>query len=257
MFGTGANEFTIEEIESFLNGEGTATPAVDDVESSPTAQSDQGEPAEEKPSTEKPPVTETQAFARRLREETTKVRAEERESIAKSLGYESFAAMQSAREKEILEARGLDPDDVMPAVEQLVEQRLAEDPRLRELDSYRQERMTAWAQRELAELSQLTEGRVTTLADVPKDVLELWKTKGSLKAAYMELHGEALIREMRASIASGQSRGSTGHMKSPQGTPAPVGSGNKRPFTQQEKDVYRLFNPNVTEEELSRMTKEI
>lgn len=254
MFDFGANDFTIKDIENFLNGTGADTPPAVDVESSnPSDETNDTSVSENK---DEKKVTETQAFAHRLKEATNKARNEERESIAKSLGYESYAEMQQKREAQMLEEKGLDPEDVSPVVEQIVKQRIAEDPRLKELDAYREERVNAWAQKELAELSEFTDGRISTLNDVPKDVIELWKTKGSLKAAYLELHGEKLIREMRAGIASGQTRGSTGHMKSPQGAPGAGVNSDKRPFTAKEREIYRLFNPDVTDEQLSKMYKE-
>ena len=260
MFGTGANEFTIKDIEDFLNGEGAATPAAEIDEGSPAAQPNEGNieaPVSTTSSNEPTPVTETQAFAHRLKEATNKARNEERESIAKSLGYESYADMQQKREAEILRDKGFDPDEVSPVVEQLVAKRIAEDPRLKEFDSFKQERVSAWAQQELAELKDLTDGKISKFEEIPKDVIESWKTKGSLKAAYLELHGEALIKETRASVASGQSRGSTGHLASPSGSPTHTSDANRRPFTAQEREVYKLFNPGVTDEELSKMYKEI
>lgn len=261
MFGQdGANEITIKDIENFLNGDGAATPAANNEEGSPAAQpnagTDEGAGAQQNTGTEQKSVTETQAFARRLKEATEKAKSEERESIAKTLGYESYAAMQKAREEEMLKDKGLNPEEVSPVVEQLVEKRLAEDPRLKELDSYRQEKVASWAKQELAELSELTGGKISKLEDIPKDVIELWKTKGSLKAAYIELNGEKLIREMRSGIAGEQSRGSTGHLQSPSGTPAPPIDQNKRPLTQKEREVYKLFNPDVTDEQLSKMLKD-
>lgn len=252
----GANEFTMEDIENFLNGDWAATPAADDNESSPEVTPDVSTDTGNETPDEKPPVTETQAFAHRLKEATNKARNEERESIAKSLGYESYADMQAKREAEMLRNRGFDPEEVSPIVDEIVKQRLAEDPRMQELDGYKQERMNAWAKKELAELNELTDGKIVTMADVPADVLELWKTKGSLKKAYIELHGEELIRQTRTSVVSGQSRGSTSHMNSPQGTPPPAGGANKRPFTAEEKAVYKMFNPDVTDEQLNKMYKD-
>lgn len=250
MFEVDDNEFTIEDIENFLNGEGTDTSSVEEKENSQVAQPN-GTDTKADDADVDDTKNETQAFAHRLK----KAVAKERESIAKSLGYESYEKMQKSREEDLLREKGLDPEDVSPVVEQLVNKRLAEDPRLQELEGYRQQKVNEWAKKELTELSELTNGKVTKLEDVPKNVLELWKTKGSLKAAYLELEGETLIREMRTGIASGQSKGSTGHLRSPQGTPA-NNNPNRRPFTQQEKDVYRLFNPGVTDEELNKMYKE-
>ena len=135
MFGNGANEFSIKDIEDFLNGEGAATPAANDDEGSPAAQPNESDA----PVQGTTPVneTQTQAFAHRLKEATSKARNEERESIAKSLGYESYADMQAKREAEMLREKGLDPEDVSPVVEQLVEKRLAEDPRLKEFDTFK------------------------------------------------------------------------------------------------------------------------
>lgn len=260
MFENGANEITIKDIENFLNGEVAATPTAQNDEGSPATQPDTSNTeggTEGTPAVETTPVTETQAFAHRLKEATSRARNEERESIAKSLGYESFADMQAKRQAQMLEEKGLNPEDVSPVVEQLVQERLANDPRMQELEGYRQERVNEWAKKELAELSELTGGKVTKLSDVPKDVIELWKTKGSLKAAYIELNGEKLIREMQTGIANEQNRSTTGHLNSPQGTPALATNSTRRPFTEQEKNVYRLFNPGVTEEQLSKMTKEI
>lgn len=249
----GANEITIEDIENLLNGEDATTPVAIETEDGSQGTQTDDTPGETPAANT---VTETQAFAHRLKEATTKARNEERDNIAKSLGYENYADMQKKREIEMLRDKGLDPEDVSPVVQQLVEQRLAEDPRLQELDNYRQERVNAWAQKELTELKELTDGQITSLKDVPQDVIELWKTKGSLKAAYLELRGETLIREMRAGIASGQSRGSTSHLTGPQGTPASRNA-NKRPFTDKEREVYKLFNPGITDEQLSKMYKEI
>lgn len=249
MFGNGANSITIEDLENFLNDDGALSPEANsndnNNEGSPAAQSNEGNPQ----------VNETKAFANRLKEATTKARSEERESIAKSLGYESYADMQKKREAQMLEDKGLDPDDVSPVVEQLVQKRLAEDPRLQELENYRQERMNAWAKQELATLSELTGGRISKMEDVPKDVIEAWKTKGSLKAAYLELHGEKLIREMQSGVASAQTRTSTSHMASVSGNSSGTGAA-KRPLTQKEREIYKFFNPSVTEEQLSKMYKE-
>lgn len=241
----GANEITIEDIENFLNGDGATPPVVETEEGTPEAQPNQDTK-----------VTETQAFAHRLKEEKEKVRREERDSLAKSLGYDNYESMQKAREKKLLEERGLDVEEVAPIVEEIVKKRLETDPRLKELESYRQQKVNEWAKKELTDIKELTGGKISKIEDVPKDVIELWKTKGSLKAAYLELRGEALIREARTSAASNQSRGSTSHLNNPDGTPSPINNANKRPLTPEERNIYKLFNPDVTEEQLSKMFKD-
>lgn len=245
-FGKGANEITIKDIEAFLEDDRADTPqAEEDIETPPATQPDSPESIET-----------TKAFANRLKDATTKARAAEREDIAKSLGFESFEAMQKNKETKLLEEKGLDPEEVTPIVEELLQKRLAEDPRLKDLEEFRQTRIQEWGKKELAEITALTGGKISKIEQVPKDVIDLWKQKGSLKAAYLELEGEKLIREMQTGIASGQSKGSTGHLNTPQGTP-PSQQADKRPMTAQEKEIYKLFNPNVTDEEISKILKEI
>ena len=96
--------------------------------------------------------------------------------------------------KKLLEENGLDVEEVTPIVEEIVKKRLETDPRLKELEGYRQQKVNEWAKKELADIKELTGGKISKIEDVPKDVIELWKTKGSLKAAYLELQGEALIK---------------------------------------------------------------
>lgn len=244
----GANEITMSEIEAFLNSDGTDTPPVEDKEGTP--------PATQPNPEQKPAVTETQAFAHRLKEATNKAREEERNNIAKGLGYKDYAEMQKSKEADILKAKGLDPDEVSPVVEELLKKRLEEDPRLKELEDFRQQKIKDWAEKELVELKTLTSGKISKMEDIPKEVIELWKTgkKGSLKAAYLELEGEKLIREMQAGIASEHSKGSTNHLLNPQGS-SKVGLENKRPMTAKEKEIFKIFNPDATEEQMSKILK--
>ena len=191
-------------------------------------------------------VGQTKAFAKRLKESTTKARLEERESIAKSLGYDSFEELQKSRERKTFEDAGLDPDDVSPIVEELVKQRIDADPRMQELEAYRAKRAEEFGKKELAEITKLTNGKVTKFDDIPADVMELWKKKGSLKAAYLELKGEELILQAR----SEQSKGSTAHLNTPTGSSS--GTNGKRHLTEQEKKMWRFFTPSITEEELNK-----
>lgn len=240
----GANEFTVAELELLFNGEleQETPPAVEVTE----AQTDKGESKERKPT--EPEVDKTKAFAKRLKESTDKVRQEEREAIAKSFGYESYEQMIKERETKKLEEKGIDPEQGSEVIDELVKQRIEADPRIKELEEYRKQRVKEFGERELAEINKLTNGEITSLAQLPKEVIDLWKTKGSLKAAYLELEGEKLITKIR----SEQSKGSTGHLQNPSGgTP---GQNAKRLLTDKEKAVWKQFHPHMTDDELNKMT---
>lgn len=230
----GANDATLKELEDLFEvDDEQETPPVDDTNPSP---SDNGNTD----------VSQTKAFAKRLAEEKAKVVNEERENIAKSLGYNSFDELQKAREKRLYDEKGLDHEEISPLVDELVEQKLNSDPRMKELEQFRAKQVEEFGKKELAEITKLTDGEITKLEQIPSEVIDLWKKKGSLKAAYLELKGEELILKAR----SGQSKGSTSHLNQPSGSNG--NSGSKRHLTAEEKRMWRLFNPSLTDEELNK-----
>ena len=246
----GANEFTLEELEQlFKDDTQPTTPAVDennntDNDGNTDAQDGNNETGDDKSNH----VENTKAFAHRLKESTDKARREERESIAKSLGYESYEDMENKRKNKLLEDKGLDPDEVSPIVDELVKQKLENDPRMQELEEFRKQRVAEFGKRELAEITKLTGGEITKFSQLPKEVIDLWKERGSLKSAYLEIEGENLIIRAR----SEQSKGSTNHMQNLNGT-SPANK-NERPLTDEEKAIWKLFNPNISDEELNKKT---
>lgn len=238
----GANEFTIEELEELFNDDTSqTTPA---AETNTDAQDGNDGTDANKANN----VETTKAFATRLKESTEKARKEERDLIAKQLGYDSYDDMQEKRTKEQIENKGLDPDEVTPIVEELLKQRLESDPRMQELESYRKQQKAEFAKKELAELTELTGGEITSLAQLPKSVVERWAETGSLRTAYLELEGVNLINKIR----SGQNKGTTSHMQFA-GSAAPNNS-NKRPLNEKEKQMWRYFNPGISEDELNKKT---
>lgn len=245
----GANQFTVEELEELFRDDETE-------QVTPPANSNEQNPQNDGTSTNTgvdgvSSVDTTKAFAKRLRESTDKARREERESIAKSFGYQSYEDMQKQREQQLMNDNGLNPDDVKPVIEQIVQERIASDPRMLELETLRASRVQEFGKRELAEITKLTGGEITSLTQLPREVIELWKTKGSLKSAFLELEGEKLVNKIR----SEQSKGSTSHMSTPTGSAS--SSVTERPLTSEEKQMYKFFNPSMTDEQLNKMTTKI
>lgn len=238
----GAMDFTTEEIEELFRSTSSqeiSPPATEETTPSETS------PAEPEVKTSGS-IEDTKAFAKRLREKSEQVRIEEREAIAKSLGYSSYAEMQKKREEELMQTKGLNPETVAPVVEQLVEERLKNDPRLKELDDFKKQKMLEFGKKELAEITKLTGGEVTELSQLPKEVIELWKQKGSLKSAFLAVKGEELLIKAR----SEHSKGSTSHLSTP--SSGSSSTGGKRYLTAEEKATWKFFNPKMTDEELNK-----
>lgn len=237
----GANDFTLEELNRLFEEE--------DEQATPPAQNNETVGSATQPLGDE--IEKTQAFSRRLRERTDKAVSEERENIAKTMGFASYDEMVKSREKKMLEDNGLNPEDVSPVVEKIVEERLNNDPRMKELEKYKQREVQEFAKRELEELRKLTDGEITSMEQVPADVVARWRETGSLKKAYIELHGEDLVIKARNAAA----RGDTSHLRSngEVGTPPPS---KKRPLTAEEKQVWRFFHPGITDKELNEKTME-
>ena len=236
--GNGVKEFNLAELDELFKDESEPeTPPAGDTAHSDNPPANDGFEGKEG----------AKAFAKRLRESTDKARAEERDNIAKALGYESYDDLQKKREQKMFTDKGLDPDEVSPIVEELVQKRLNEDPRMKELQAFKEQRAQEFAKKELEEVSKLTGGEIKSLDQVPQDVVERWKTTGSLKKAYLELHGEELIMKARAQ----SSRGTTTHLQPMPGSAPPVDDG-KRPLTADERQVWKFFNPSMTDEELDK-----
>lgn len=248
------DSFTIEELDKLFNDDDQLESSPDDsTESSTNTESQENakDDSNQESSKAKDDVDKTKAFAKRLKESTDKARSEEREAIAKSLGYESYEQLQKKHEEKLYEDKGLNPQDVSPIVDEVVKQRLENDPRMKELEEFKRKQVEEFGRKELAEITKLTGGEVTRLSQLPKEVIDLWKQKGSLKAAYLELEGEKLITKIR----SEQSNGTTEHLKSPTG--GKQADVKERLLTDEEKRVWKLFNPKMTDEELNKQTVKI
>lgn len=237
----GDNDFSIEELEDLFKDKGQATPPVDEGKTPPAAPQP----------TSNDDVTKTQSFAKRLREEKEKARKEAENEIATSLGYSSYEELQKSKQNKLLEEKGLDPELVNPVVDEIVKKRLAEDPRMKELEELKQRQVTEFAKKELEDVNKLAGTNFASLEEVPKDVIEDWKKTGSLKKSYINLHGEELILKARSEA----SKGSTTHLNNPSGA-APEGK-TKRHLTDEEKRLWKFFNPNMTDEELNNKYKEV
>jgi hypothetical protein len=238
----GVEDLSLQELDELFNDDGTQeTPPVTETVQPETSTGESQQDDTKKEDT-------TKAFAKRLKESTEKAINAEREAIAKSMGYASYSEMQQKRERELMEKEGLDPEQVAPVVEELVKQRLNNDPRMKELELLRRQQIEEFGKKELAEITKLTGGEITSLAQLSPEVKAAWAKKGSLTAAYMELEGANLVRGIR----SEQSKGSTSHLNNPSGgTNVPSG---ERHLTEEEKQYWRVFHPHMTEEELNKKT---
>lgn len=239
-------ELTEEELDAlFRDDSQESSPATDDT-ASDAKQAGVEETAKPEASPEDK-VETTKAFAKRLTEKTNKAVAQERENIAKQMGFESYDAMIKSKEATVLENNGLDPESSQKAIDEIVKMRLDNDPRMKELDELKAIKVQEFGKQQLQEVTELTGGEITKLSQLPKAVIERWKECGSLKKAYLELEGENLVLKMRAN----QSKGTVAHLDTPSGNSSAIPN-DMRTLNDKEKAAWKIFNPNITEEELNK-----
>ena len=196
------------------------------------------------------PLPGTKAVSQRINEVRAKTEKATREAIAKDFGYESYEAMQKAKEKNIIKEAGLDEASVESVVSKLVEQRLAADPRIQRLAEYEEREKSRFVSSQLAEINKATGQDFKTLDQLPKETIEMWQKTGNLKQAYFATQGEALLLGRMAKADMGSTRHlATGGQNG--------GGATQRGLTASEKQLWRMVMPDITDEELSKKTVDI
>lgn len=189
----------------------------------------------------------TKAVSERINTVRRKTENETQEKIAKELGYQSYADLQKANEQKILKDAGLDEEELTSVVEQLVQKRLASDPRLKKLEEYEAIERNKFVESQLKEINKLAGSNYTSIQQLPKETLQVWEKTGDLKQAYLATQGEALLTKSHNNSKSG----SLTHLANPGNSSLHTKS---RPLTEEEKAIWRSVMPDITDEELSKKT---
>lgn len=191
----------------------------------------------------------TQNMINRINEVKRKTEQEVLERVAKEAGYESYAAMKKAKEDNLLKEHGIDKDDVEKVIKPLLEQRLADDPRLKKLEEYEQRERDIYVNQQLSAINKTT-GQNLKITDLPQETIELWAKGIDLEKAYYATHGKTLITKGISQV----NNGTLSHL-APSGS---AGSVKTRSYTEEEKAMYAsilgMAGYKVTDKELAAKT---
>lgn len=221
---------------------------IDDLFKDPEG-SQPDEEKEEKPS--QPNEEMTKAVSERINTVRKKAESETEERVAKELGYDSYEAMRKANENKLLKSAGIDETDeeLMAAINKIVEQRINDNPRMKKLAEIEEDEKNKFVKAQLKEINEMTGNKFTSIDELPKETLDMWGKIGNLSQAYFATQGASLLNKSRAE----KSNGSLSHL-------ANGGSGSSgtkmRPLTEEEKDIYRMVMPDISDDELSKIMKE-
>jgi hypothetical protein len=228
-----------KEIADLFGSEQESSPAEQEAPSAP-----QAAPKQES-------KDQAKAFSIRLNEE--------REKIAKEAGFNSYEDMKKKRELKQMEDKGLDTDVAAPLIDDLVKQRLENDPRIKRLEELEKKEkdreFQEWTKKQLTEVNAIPGVNFKTIADIPQDVIKLSESLGSVKKAYMALHGDTVLKNLDTKQKSDESKGGTSHLAQPDGQGGTVPQ--TRPLTEAERKAYKMVVRGITDDELDKLRKSV
>ena len=191
----------------------------------------------------------TKNMTKRINEVRRKTELEVQDRVAKQAGYASYEDMMKATERKIVEDQGYDPDEINKLLEPLIEKRLSNDPRFKKLEEIESREKDAYLSQQLAAINKISDVKYKSVNDLPNETLNLFAKGVDLKQAFYATQGEGLLSK----AANKANNGSLNHL-----APLPNGNGVKtRGLNAEEKAMYRMIIPGITEEELSKKTIEI
>lgn len=203
------------------------------------------EPVEEtkQPTSPVEQVDQTQAFARRLKEETEKVRLAERENIAKSFGYNSWSEYADAQTNNKLIDKGLEPEVVRPVLKDLIR----EDPEYQEAMKYKAEKEALekelFATNSLKALNDKFGTNYSSINELDPETIKLWNQGTPLEKAFAANNWE-MIRDNAVKKASVPKDSGKSHLKQVTGSSQ---SSSVREIGQDELSYFKKFG--FTEEQ--------
>lgn len=203
-----------------------------DVESTPTS------PVEPEP------VDQTKAFAKRLREETEKVRQNERDNIAKSFGYSSWQEYADAQTNNKLINEGLDPETVRPVIQDLIKN----DPDYIEAMKFKAEKeeleKELFATNSIRELNARFGTNFKSVNELDEGTINDWNKGTPLEKAFVANNYTLLIENAIKKHNVGKDNGKS-HMKTVTGNTTQT---TAREVSKSEIDVAKAFG--YSEEQL-------
>jgi len=187
----------------------------------------------------------TQVMTQRINDVKTKTEKETLDRVAKELGYETYADMKKAEEANLIKKQGYNPEDLEKVIEPLVKKRLADDPRLKEFETFKQRERDEYIQSQITAINEAT-GQQLKITDLPQATLDLWAKGVDLEQAYYATEGKQIISRVK----NQNSNGSLDHLATGSSSQQP----KMRRLTEAEKDIYRSIATHLTEEDLNKKT---
>lgn len=187
----------------------------------------------------------TKAMSDRINE----VKQKTKDSVAKELGFDNYEELMARKTQEDFSHVGIDIEDpdVKSAIDKIVNDKIANDPRFKKLEQFEQKEKNAFLTSQLNEINSIAGTSYSALDQLPQETVDMFAKVGNLKQAYFATQGENLFAK--------QQNGTTSHLSNRN---LNSGGSRTRHLTDEEKDTYRLvMGDAITEEELNNIMKDI
>lgn len=189
----------------------------------------------------------TEGVAKRINEVRRKTENDTKNSIAKDFGFDSYDEFLKAKDKQTMEKAGLD-EDTQTLIDKLVDEKIARDPRIKRLEEIENKEKEKFVEKQLSEINKLGYN-FKDISQLPKDTLDMWEKIGDLKKAFVATNADEILSKKQTNNFD---KGSTNHLASPSG----ANSVKTRGLTEEEKNVWRMVFPEMSDEELNKKTIE-
>lgn len=172
---------------------------------------------EQQPTSPVDTETQTQAFARRLKEEKSKAKLEARQEIAESFGYNSWQEYVDAQTNNKILDKGMDPD----AVKDILKDLIYTNPEYVEAMKYKQEKeeleKEIFASNSIKQLNETYGTNYKSVDELDKQTIDAWNAGTPLVNAYAAYNMSTIIDSAVKKAMSARDNGKS-HLKNVSGS---------------------------------------
>lgn len=189
-------------------------------------------------------LTETQAFAKRLKEEKAKVKQETLEELATSFGYTSYSEYLKAQTDNNLIDKGFDPDKVRPIVEELIKKDPAYIKAMEKAREYENLEKEMFAKTSIESLNAKFGTDYKSINDLDKETVDMWNNGMTLEKAFAANNYEKL-QELTLKKVKNTSKD---HLREVNN--GSVISTAPRTLSEDEMRMFKIINPGATDAQI-------
>lgn len=186
----------------------------------------------------------TKAMSDRINE----VKKKTQDNVAKQLGFDNYDDLMNHKNKDDLNEVGIDIDDpkVKDMIDKIVNDRISNDERFKKLEEYENKQKNDFLAEQLNEINSIEGTSFTAINQLPQETIDMFGKLGNLKQAYFATQGEKLLAK--------QLNGTTTHLSNKNMSSS---SNKMRHLSEDERNTYRMVMPDITDEQLDKIMKEV